>query len=419
MIGYRLKMLRIKKGLTQEELSDGIISISYISQIERDNKKLPKYVAEDLAKRLNVSVDYLLGDDLRNDVSYLKDQFSPIYQLIEKGQSAEALEQLNDLKKCYVEAMNHPEISPYLHTVYILIEYQKRDFLKVESLIQSSLEEDEPYKGYPLVILHRVRGVMEYLKHNIDSSVEYFKKAIEIASTEKYVDDLGRLYQNIGTCYAMQKDFYKANRSYYSALKVYRENIDLNGQIKAHINIANVLSDISEDEEAIEWYHKAIALLQYSLDESLESIIKYNLAHSYFQIGEKNRAKELAKEALEAKKSIGDDKGIIRCQLLLCDIYIESNQLKNLKQTLLNTSLSVENIEDPNLLSKYYRIFGKLLLIKGDLKGFEEYYLKSIEHYKKVDDYKIIGDMYFELAENISSEKYYKLSAEYYRKGAL
>ena len=64
-IGQRIKNSRIQMGLTQEELAEAAnLSVTYISNIENVHTKvsLPTLVA--LAQILNVSVDYLLYDNL-------------------------------------------------------------------------------------------------------------------------------------------------------------------------------------------------------------------------------------------------------------------------------------------------------------------------------------------------------------------
>lgn len=64
-IGQRIKNARTQKGLTQESLAEAAdLSVTYISNIENVHTKvsLPTLVA--IAKILDVSVDYLLYDNL-------------------------------------------------------------------------------------------------------------------------------------------------------------------------------------------------------------------------------------------------------------------------------------------------------------------------------------------------------------------
>jgi transcriptional regulator with XRE-family HTH domain len=61
-IGEKIRAIRIKKGLTQIELAQGICTPSMVSQIE-SNKARPSYaILSAIANRLEVSLDTLLSD---------------------------------------------------------------------------------------------------------------------------------------------------------------------------------------------------------------------------------------------------------------------------------------------------------------------------------------------------------------------
>ncbi|SFO08298.1 Helix-turn-helix [Pseudobutyrivibrio sp. JW11] len=66
-LGKKIKNLRIEKGLTQENLADYVgCNTSHISNIENSYTKLSLNVLLAIANALNVSVDYLLADQLNS-----------------------------------------------------------------------------------------------------------------------------------------------------------------------------------------------------------------------------------------------------------------------------------------------------------------------------------------------------------------
>src|SRR6476660_5597143 len=58
-IGQRLKRLRLERGLSQRELSSQGVSYAYISRIEAGTRQPSVKALRMLARKLNVSVEYL------------------------------------------------------------------------------------------------------------------------------------------------------------------------------------------------------------------------------------------------------------------------------------------------------------------------------------------------------------------------
>lgn len=64
-MGDRIKEVRKKQGLTQEQLAERLdISVEFIGQIERGIKLPSMHVFIKLVETLNVSADYLLRDSV-------------------------------------------------------------------------------------------------------------------------------------------------------------------------------------------------------------------------------------------------------------------------------------------------------------------------------------------------------------------
>lgn len=74
-LGKRIKNLRLEKGLTQENLAEYVgCNTSHISNIENSYTKLSLNVLLAVANALNVSVDYLLADQLNSTSTVLSQE---------------------------------------------------------------------------------------------------------------------------------------------------------------------------------------------------------------------------------------------------------------------------------------------------------------------------------------------------------
>lgn len=79
LIGERLKKARIKKGYTQEKLSEMInVSIAYLSRIETGTTHINLKRLNELCSILGVSEAFILNGASDNSVSYLNTELSSI-----------------------------------------------------------------------------------------------------------------------------------------------------------------------------------------------------------------------------------------------------------------------------------------------------------------------------------------------------
>ena len=70
MLGDKIKELRIKKGLTQQQLGDATnISRSAIGMVEKNKQGLGRENLITIANFFEVTVDYLLSNDINVDIN--------------------------------------------------------------------------------------------------------------------------------------------------------------------------------------------------------------------------------------------------------------------------------------------------------------------------------------------------------------
>lgn len=88
-LGRRIREERLKKGLTQEQLAEKVdISLNFMSLIE-NGKNMSVQTLVNLANALDVSIDYLLNEN----ITYCEDKIL--------SQISQNLQPLNDDEKIY------------------------------------------------------------------------------------------------------------------------------------------------------------------------------------------------------------------------------------------------------------------------------------------------------------------------------
>jgi tetratricopeptide (TPR) repeat protein len=100
-LGRRLRAARQALGLTQGDVADGLMSVAYLSRIESGHRRPSAPVLQDLALRLDVSVDSLLGEADRREVDEIRLALNYAELSLESGQP-------EDAEKHLVQALEHP-----------------------------------------------------------------------------------------------------------------------------------------------------------------------------------------------------------------------------------------------------------------------------------------------------------------------
>lgn len=78
-LGKRIREERLKAHLTQEQLAEfSDISLSYMGQIERGERKVTLETLLRICKCLKVSVDFLLNDTYKADEDNIVEQFKQL-----------------------------------------------------------------------------------------------------------------------------------------------------------------------------------------------------------------------------------------------------------------------------------------------------------------------------------------------------
>src|ERR1700745_3616002 len=95
-IGQRLRELRLKRGLNQQDLASEEISVSYVSLIETGKRIPSEAVLKTLAERVGCSVDYLRSgrNDKRVKELELKIAFGDM--ALRNGANGEALQSFSE-----------------------------------------------------------------------------------------------------------------------------------------------------------------------------------------------------------------------------------------------------------------------------------------------------------------------------------
>ncbi|HYF31641.1 MAG TPA: ATP-binding protein [Chitinophagaceae bacterium] len=250
--------------------------------------------------------------------------------------------------------------------------------------------------------------------NKLDSAMKVIDEVIAGYTTAfKYDDTYLKLYGlrgNVLTRTARMDELMAHN---FELLKLTTQHRDTLGMARATLGIGNVKLKLKSFDEALEWYHNALRIMQnplykrklsfiynniaitfyhLSIQDSAEFYVKQglkysredenltNLANSLFVYGgfmaEFNRLKEAEasfKEGVEVRKQIGDVYYLINDLAQLALFYANNKEpQKGIALCKEGLALAIANGQTYSNMDVLYEVLGKNYLVAGDYKSYSE-----------------------------------------------
>ncbi|MCF6139525.1 helix-turn-helix domain-containing protein [Pseudalkalibacillus berkeleyi] len=398
--GAKIYYHRMKKGLTQNELSNGICSISYLSKIENDSIQSNPETLKLLCKRLDINFE-----DNQNLNSELKKQLLDVYTLIKQREIIQIKNKMEEIK-LKVKDVEDPTINSLYKLInaryYLLVkDYKKaKHYLeKVENLTKFFSDELKYF-------FNSFSGLYCYLSGDYKSSLRFYQEAKQISQAmhryePEFIYQLSILYSKLGR---NTKSIITA----YEALAAFDKNANYERSVDCHILLGIGYNRIGDDQSAELYLSKALKASRYlPNNDYIQSIAYHNLG-----LVNSNRGKSI-EAIINYKKSIENNLHIQTTYMLAKEYYIIENHTQSYNW--LNKGLSyVENIEDSYSF--------KLWILKYEIdknessKEYQELLTKAVSYFEEKEDYLNLRECYEKLGHYYSEKFMYKNSSIYYLK---
>lgn len=313
-LGQRIREVRLKKGLTQVELAEGLCTPSMISQIESDRARPSFKVLFAIAEKLDVPTEKLLMDaELNLDVVsavkvaramvMAKDYAAAIPMLRElveepKAQGS-AMELLLDLGECFVQTEEYVEAERTLQQAqeFAIL----RSDVRVQTLVLKHLGQLEfGRKRYPLAQYfwskalqqtEKMTGLDVYLKAGLlyslglvyektgdqERSIEWLEESSILYESADSLNEMGRVYMGVGNSYKETNDLEKSVEYSSRAIGIFEGLDNLVMTLKHKVECAALYGQSGRETEAEELFQAAIRQFRElgKLEEAGMALVEY------------------------------------------------------------------------------------------------------------------------------------------------
>lgn len=405
-IGSRIKSQRVKLNKTQAELSDGIISISYLSKIENESVIPPKEIIEPLCDRLNIDPT---SDENAQTTQLCINWFQDLFQ-----------SRLDEAKKCYLQIEDKIDLIPD-NELAILIEIHKlRYFVLLENTTKARdkyMELQKISKGFNEKQKYywlKFSGYYHFINLSYVEALTCFQQASDYLNYTFYLhlEEENSLYYMIALSASHSRKIYIALTYANKALKFFQRHYHLGKCAQCHIILGISFLRINDPETALENYQFAETIAKKINDDNLLSIIVQNIGNLNSMMKKSNEAINSFLRSYELRLDGPANKILIPVVSLMKEYY-KKNDILEAKQWLEEGF----NIISKNALDSIFaydlEVYNQL--INGISDTFEDLLIKEILpfldkkklYYEKSSYLQILADYYF-------GNRKYKQAAIYY-----
>lgn len=330
-IGSKIRFHRQKRNLTQEELSKGIISVSYLSKLENNQVTPSDDIIQLICKRLGVSS--LQNDEQELNQLLEKWNHSLLWKKLEEAgryheQIKKLLESTDDLSPqlfykilCFRFQLIHSDIESarqnllHIHSHYkelsdtLKFYYHKYKgnyyyLLQQYDKARAELKEAETYYVLGSVINEEERADLYYLFSLVLTrlsiyrlAIYYGEKSLSIFQGVYFQKRCAEVHLLLGICYRRIRYSEEALKHYEwaNSISMAIHYISLNSMVEQ--NLGYLKSVMNKSEEAIHHYLKSIDLKKSDIEGKLNSILA--LVKEYFKLNRFNQVRHWLPKGLQ------------------------------------------------------------------------------------------------------------------------
>lgn len=384
-LGQKLKFLRNKQKSKQQEIVEGICSVSYYSKIENGNVVPNEEILQLLARRFGISVQELVQTDEAMSDEVVQEA-EEIYNLIKENRKA-----AEEAYQLFLEKYKN-SLDPGMKLLISLIQLRFTLRFSTQTEAEEKFQEVEALQEYGnlkiMPLFNRVCGLYHYVSGNYDVALELYLglanslnypykadihyelslvynrkgniyKSIQHLETalNKYLQEMNYdqctvCYFLLGINYYQMKNFDEAIDYYYRIEKVVKD--DTNLLRKVYHNMGLAFEDKKDIEKAIVYYQRSLSV---SKDEQYNINTIEALADLYLNIKDKEKAAQYISkgETIADKSDLKEH--VIKFQVLR--LQLEEEDIKEYLETVAIPFFEKRNdteilIRYNVLLSNYY-----------------------------------------------------------------
>ncbi|UNL87577.1 helix-turn-helix domain-containing protein [Priestia koreensis] len=402
-VGAKIKFHRLKKGLTQEELARGIISIPYLSKIENAKITSNQEILQLLFERLSVPFDIQHEDDFK---AYCYEWFK---QLRAPDENCEPyLSRVEEIKALTLDDSLLLLIDIHFIQYYLY----KRNYQKSAALIASLKKVKNSFTPLHSYYYHKFIGNHDVIHSKLQEGLSNYQLSLNHLSLIQLDElELADIKYVIGITYSRLRQPAYAVSLIQEALMVFKDHYELYRSAQCHITLGICYRRFKDYDKSIHHYllaHKLSGILK---NTKMEQLTNLNLGHLHHVKGKLTEAISYYEKCLTMNSDDLEDSMVSAISLVRIYYDLETFDKAN---ELLHTAMTIQTKYSSFKYDLDIEIYKEL--IRSDFSSIEGILIdKMIPYLQKNQEYSELL-LYAQLVSTFYEKEHKYKKAFYYQK---
>lgn len=397
-IGQIIYNIRNERRMTQEQLAEGICSISYLSKIENDQSNSSDEILELLLEKLGFNIN-----DLYQNIHVFNHKLEKLSNLIDNKALNKASELYEEVNTTANDIKDPTTLcNYYLIKLKYLISTNSLD--KAKNTLDFINEFYKKKRNSQEFLFQNLIGVYCSKRKNYSEGLNHFKSA-ELLGIENKLN-LSVTYYNLALTYSHLHNSSLAIYYAQNALRILQHDLNFLKSIDCQIIIGLNFVRIKNYNEAKSIYTKALEQVEIFNNTNTKALILHNLGYLNYSIKDYDKAYYYYMKSMDYKKINTED--YLLTLYYLCKTLLEDSKEKEFLFWI-NKSFNIIN-EYPNLKKSEFSYLLKLIMLKVENYGKYIDYCENeaFPYFLATENYTQVLNLGNDLANYYSSKRMYK-----------
>ncbi|WP_042141981.1 helix-turn-helix domain-containing protein [Paucisalibacillus sp. EB02] len=407
-IGSFIKLQRVKKGMTQEELAEGIVSMSYLSKIENLRTEASPEVISMLCTRLGIELDSETNITIKEKC---EQWFNMLFEVNDKD---EIIERFNELNELMTLVRSDSLMLFEIHKIRYFIVLKQYD--NALEQINSLNEVSGTFDNLHLFYWYKFKGNYAFFNNEYNQAMKSFKLAEDKINQIHLSDsEVADLQYTIAVTHSKLLNTLEVIEYSNKAIDIFQKEYNFLRCAQCHILLGISYRRIKMYEKAIKHYNLAKHLGELNKNNTIIQLTNQNLGYLYSAIGD---SKEAIKHYLNAidSEEVGLNERLIATTNLIKEYYRIYNFEKALE--VIEKAKELLDLAKNNVFYElyYYIIHSYIYAINEQYDQFTTLVIEDLIPYlKKHKDHGNLILFSNMVAKHFESVGKYKDSVKYYK----
>lgn len=404
-MGKQIFYKRLQQKMTQEELCQGICSVSYLSKIENGRIEASEEILQLLCARLEIAVSDLR--DIEAEVKEKLEEWLRALVHLDKHKVENLYRELESEMKQIVDF----EIVNYYKLLYTRYLIMKRNIPALKEELEKLKKVYKKYSPFQQLLYKYSQALCSCLQHKWQEGLQFLVQTELMAKEQNYYET--GIYYNLALAYSHLEIPHMALHFANIAMEGFRNEYKFRNVINCQIIIALSYVEKGQYDEALKIYESIMREADsFSGKDVLMSIVLGNIGNIYYRKKKYEEAKKYYVESLQYQKE--EDVNYVDTLYEMAIQCIHLEQFEETKEWIDKAIISAKKDERCNtklylLLMLRYKYFTEPSVYKVFLET------EAIPFFKSAGSIKELKKVYIELAEYFSNSFQFKESNDYYK----